>query len=261
MPVTISGGSFGSTLSSRPDTRSDQQAIAKADLNKLKNQIAANELKKGSKAVRDELNRLEKMGIATFGTGLRGMFDVAGSGDKPYTRSQISRLRGALYDPSQRDFSQESQVAGQELTADDYEDYLAGREDRYKDSAFAKGIATLANIFNPASLATGALSAARTYGGKYLPEFLKEQRVPYANLLKYAPRPDISNQFAGIASLPLNVSQQPPSSVIPIAPLMDSFQTASNEFQPKPAIVQTKYDLVNKPVLYPTLKPNLDTFV
>ena len=87
MPVTISGGSFGSRLSSNPDTRDDQKAIAKADLNRLKNQVASGELKRGSKAVREKLNELEKMGIATFGTGLRGFADVAGSGDKAYTRS------------------------------------------------------------------------------------------------------------------------------------------------------------------------------
>ena len=139
MPVTFSSGSFGGTLSSDPNKREDQQKVAGAQLRKLQNEIDSGIRTKGSKEVREILNELEKKGIATFGKGLRGMFDVAGSGDKPYTRSQLGRLRGALYDPSQRDFSQGSQVAGQELTAPDYEDYLAGRENRYKDSAFAKG--------------------------------------------------------------------------------------------------------------------------
>ena len=261
MPVTFSSGSFGGTLSSDPNKREEEQVRAKADLNKLENKIAANELKKGSKAVRDELNRLEGMGIATFGKGLRGMFDVAGSGDKPYTRSQLGRLRGALYDPSQRDFSQGSQVAGQELTAPDYEDYLAGRENRYKDSAFAKGIATLGSMFNPAGLATGVLSAARAYGGKYLPDFLKEQGLPYANLLQYAPSPDISNQFAGIASLPVNQDGSRPTNDVRGVMVVDDFgkdfgkdfQLASNQVDFKPAIQKTAYDTINSRRMYPNL--------
>ena len=107
MPVTISGGKFGSTLSSDPDAQKTQVNQAKKDLDDLQRQIAAGELRKGSKDVMKELNRLEKMGIATFGTGLRGL-DTAGSGDKPYTRQQYQRLINALYDPSQRDFDQDT---------------------------------------------------------------------------------------------------------------------------------------------------------
>jgi len=268
MPATISGGSFGGSLSSDPNKREDQQKVAGARLRKLQNEIDSGIRKKGSKEVREILNELEKKGIATFGTGLRGMFDVAGSGDKPYTRSQLGRLRGALYDPSQRDFSQGSQVAGQELTADDYKDYLAGREDRYKDSAFAKGIATLGSMFNPAGLATGALSAARAYGGKYLPDFLKEQGLSYANLLQYAPSPDISNQFAGIASLPVNQDGSRPTNDVRGGMVVDDFgkdfgkdfQLASNQVDFKPTIQQTAYGTINSQQMYPGLNyPTLNT--
>ena len=244
MPVTFSSGEFGSKLSSDPVRKETQQKIAGARLRKLQNEIDSGIRTKGSKKVREILNELEKKGIATFGKGLRGFADVAGSGDKPYTRSQLGRLRGALYDPSQRDFDEAgTQVAGQELSAPDYEDYLAGRERLYEGSAFAQAVGGIGNFLNPAGLATGALSAARAYGEKYLPDFLKEQGLSYANLLHYMPRPDISSQFAGIASLPVN--QTNPSGlgmVSEIPNLGENFQLASNQVGFKPTIQQTAYD-------------------
>ena len=114
MPAVISGGRFGSNLSSDPNRREAEQKEAGAKFRQIQDQIDAGTLKRGSKAVREKLNELEKMGIATFGKGLRGFADVAGSGDKAYTRSQLGRLRGALYDPSQRDFDEVgTQVKGQ----------------------------------------------------------------------------------------------------------------------------------------------------
>ena len=56
MPVTISGGSFGSKLSSDPDKRDAQKDLAQAQLNKIRDQVDAGTLKRGSKAVREKLN-------------------------------------------------------------------------------------------------------------------------------------------------------------------------------------------------------------
>ena len=262
MPVTFSSGEFGSKLSSHPFQREVLKNKAKEDLAVLMDQVDTGELKTGSKAIHEKLNELEKMGIATFGKGLRGFADVAGGGDKAYTRSQLGRLRGALYDPSQRDFDEAgTQVAGQELSAPDYEDYLAGRERLYEGSAFAQAVGGIGNFLNPAGLATGALSAARAYGEKYLPDFLKEQGLSYANLLHYMPRPDISSQFAGIASLPVN--QTNPSGlgmVSEIPNLGENFQLASNQVGFKPTIQQTAYDTINSQRMYPNLNyPTLNT--
>jgi len=258
MPAIISGGSFGSTLSSNPDTRDDQRAIAKADLNKLKNQIAANELKKGSKGVREELNRLEKMGIATFGTGLRGRFDVAGGGDKSYTRSQLGRLRGALYDPSQRDFDEAgTQVAGQELSATDYENYLKGRDARLKDTWLGKGIAGLGQIFNPLG---STVKGAQDFLSPYL-KFLQQENPDYHSLLQQGGpqnRNNLQNRYAGIHSLQVPQSMAP-NVKLPIAPL-SGFQLASNTVNYENPVVNAS-DIIKSNQLYPMLNhPTFNTF-
>ena len=263
MPVTISGGSFGSTLSSNPDTRDDQRAIAKADFNKLKNQIDAKELKRGSKAVREELNRLEKMGIATFGTGLRGIFDVAGSGDKPYTRQQYQRLVTALHDPSQRDFDQDTiypnefAATQQKLTAADYEDYIKGREERLKDTLLGKGIATLGSMFNP--IGTG-ITTAQEYLGEYLP-FLQATRPKYYGMLQPGLRQQNqqvvpTTMLAGIGSLPMNNVE-----TIDPKTIMENFQLKPNEVTFDNPVVAGS-DIINSGELYPVLNyPTLNRFV
>ena len=257
MPVTISGGSFGSRLSSNPDTRDDQKAIAKADLNRLKNQVASGELKKGSKAVREKLNELEKMGIATFGTGLRGFADVAGSGDKAYTRSQLGRLRGALYDPSQRDFNEAgTQVAGQELSQADYEDYIKGRDERLKDTLLGKGIATLQGMFNPAG---SLLKGAQTYLSGILP-FLQRTNPEYFSYLQKGLAPQNDQQMpitlAGIESLPVNQTQPSDASA-----LMSGFALKPQQVTFQNPVVAGS-DIINSSELYPVLNyPTLNRFV
>jgi hypothetical protein len=257
MPVTISGGKFGSTLSSDPDTRDDQTAIAKADLNKLKNQIAAGELRKGSKDVMKELNRLEKMGIATFGTGLRGL-DTAGSGDKPYTRQQYQRLVNALYDPSQRDFDQDTiypnefAATQQKLTAADYEDYLKGRDARLKDTLLGKGIGALQGMFNPIG---SGIKAAQDYLGGIMP-FLQRQNPTYYSYLQkgLAPQNDqqIPLMLAGIGSLPVNETEPVDSSTV-----MSDFALTPNEVAfNNPTVAGS--DIINSNQLYPML--NYPTF-
>ena len=256
MPVTISGGSFGSKLSSNPDTRDDQKAIAKADLNRLKNQVASGELKRGSKAVREKLNELEKMGIATFGTGLRGFADVAGSGGKAYTRSQLGRLRGALYDPSQRDFDEETQVAGQELSQADYEDYIKGREERFKDTLLGKGIGALQGMFNPVG---SALQGAQTYLSGILP-FLQRTNPEYFSYLQKGLAPQNDQQMpitlAGIESLPVNQTQPVDASA-----LMSGFALKPQQVTFQNPVVAGS-DIINSGELYPVLNyPTLNRFV
>ena len=256
MPVTISGGSFGSKLSSNPDTRDDQKAIAKADLNRLKNQVASGELKRGSKAVREKLNELEKMGIATFGTGLRGFADVAGSGGKAYTRSQLGRLRGALYDPSQRDFDEETQVAGQELSQADYEDYIKGREERFKDTLLGKGIGALQGMFNPVG---SALQGAQTYLSGILP-FLQRTNPEYFSYLQKGLAPQNDQQMpitlAGIESLPVNQTQPVDASA-----LMSGFALKPQQVTFQNPVVAGS-DIINSSELYPVLNyPTLNRFV
>ena len=257
MPVTISGGSFGSRLSSNPDTRDDQKAIAKADLNRLKNQVASGELKRGSKAVREKLNELEKMGIATFGTGLRGFADVAGSGDKAYTRSQLGRLRGALYDPSQRDFNEAgTQVAGQELSQSDYEDYIKGRDARLKDTLLGKGIGALQGMFNPVG---SALQGAQTYLSGILP-FLQRTNPEYYGLLQKGLAPQNDQQIpitlAGIGSLPVNQAQPVDASA-----LLSDFALKPQQVTFQNPVVAGS-DIINSSELYPVLNyPTLNRFV
>ena len=256
MPVTISGGSFGSKLSSNPDTRDDQKAIAKADLNRLKNQVASGELKRGSKAVREKLNELEKMGIATFGTGLRGFADVAGSGDKAYTRSQLGRLRGALYDPSQRDFDEETQVAGQRLSQADYEDYIKGRDERLKDTLLGKGIGALQGMFNPVG---SALQGAQTYLSGILP-FLQRTNPEYFSYLQKGLAPQNDQQMpitlAGIESLPVDQTQPVDASA-----LMSGFALKPQQVTFQNPIVAGS-DIINSGELYPVLNyPTLNRFV
>ena len=256
MPAVISGGSFGSKLSSNPDTRDDQKAIAKADLNRLKNQVASGELKRGSKAVREKLNELEKMGIATFGTGLRGFADVAGSGDKAHTRSQLGRLRGALYDPSQRDFDEETQVAGQRLSQADYEDYIKGRDERLKDTLLGKGIATLQGMFNPVG---SALQGAQTYLSGIMP-FLQRTNPEYYSYLQKGLAPQNDQQMpitlAGIESLPVNQTQPVDASA-----LMSGFALKPQQVTFQNPVVAGS-DIINSDRLYPVLNyPTLNRFV
>ena len=258
MPVTISGGSFGSRLSSNPDTRDAQKDLAQAQLNKIRDQVDAGTLKRGSKAVREKLNELEKMGIATFGTGLRGFADVAGSGGKAYTRSQLGRLRGALYDPSQRDFDEAgTQVAGQELSQADYEDYIKGRDERLKDTLLGKGIATLAGMFNP--IGTG-IKTAQEYLGEYLP-FLQATRPEYYGLLQPGLRQQNqqvlpATMLAGIGSLPMNNVE-----TIDPKTIMENFQLKPNEVTFDDPVVAGS-DIINSGELYPVLNyPTLNRFV
>tara|TARA_B100000073_G_C23667437_1_gene547167 strand:+ start:486 stop:1262 length:777 start_codon:yes stop_codon:yes gene_type:complete len=258
MPVTISGGSFGSRLSSNPDTRDAQKDLAQAQLNKIRDQVDAGTLKRGSKAVREKLNELEKMGIATFGTGLRGFADVAGSGGKAYTRSQLGRLRGALYDPSQRDFDEAgTQVAGQELSQADYEDYIKGRDERLKDTLLGKGIATLAGMFNP--IGTG-IKTAQEYLGEYLP-FLQATRPEYYGLLQPGLRQQNqqvlpATMLAGIGSLPMNNVE-----TIDPKTIMENFQLKPNEVTFDDPVVAGS-DIINSNELYPVLNyPTLNRFV
>ena len=257
MPAVISGGRFGSRLSSNPDTRDDQKAIAKADLNKLKNQVASGELKRGSKAVREKLNELEKMGIATFGTGLRGFADVAGSGDKAYTRSQLGRLRGALYDPSKRDFDEAgTQVAGQELSQADYEDYIKGREERLKNTLLGKGVAALQGMFNPVG---SALQGAQTYLSGIMP-FLQRTNPEYYGLLQKGLAPQNDQQIpitlAGIGSLPVNQTQP-----VATSSLLSGFDLKPQQVTFQNPVVAGS-DIINSSELYPMLNyPTLNSFV
>ena len=257
MPAVISGGRFGSNLSSDPDKKENQQAIAKADLNRLKNQVASGEFKRGSKAVREKLNELEKMGIATFGTGLRGFADVAGSGGKAYTRSQLGRLRGALYDPSQRDFNEaETQVDGQELSQADYEDYIKGRDERLKDTLLGKGIGALQGVFNPFG---SALKGAQTYLSGILP-FLQRTNPEYFSYLQKGLAPQNDQQMpitlAGIESLPVDQTQPVDASA-----LMSGFALKPQQVTFQNPVVAGS-DIINSDRLYPVLNyPTLNRFV
>ena len=258
MPAVISGGRFGSNLSSDPNRREAEQKEAGAKFRQIQDQIDAGTLKRGSKAVREKLNELEKMGIATFGKGLRGFADVAGSGDKAYTRSQLGRLRGALYDPSQRDFDEVgTQVKGQELSQADYEDYIKGREERLKDTLLGKGIATLAGMFNP--IGTG-IKTAQDYLGEYLP-FLQATRPEYYGLLQPGLRQQNqqvlpATMLAGIGSLPMsNVETIDPKTI------MENFQLKPNEVIFDDPVVAGS-DIINSGELYPVLNyPTLNRFV
>jgi hypothetical protein len=257
MPVTISGGKFGSNLSSDPNKRDAQKDLAQAQLNKIRDQVDAGTLKRGSKAVREKLNELEKMGIATFGTGLRGFADVAGSGGKAYTRSQLGRLRGALYDPSQRDFNEAgTQVAGQELSQADYEDYIKGRDERLKDTLLGKGIGALQGMFNPVG---SALQGAQTYLSGILP-FLQRTNPEYFSYLQKGLAPQNDQQMpitlAGIESLPVNQTQPVDASA-----LMSGFALKPQQVTFQNPVVAGS-DIINSSELYPVLNyPTLNRFV
>ena len=256
MPAVISGGRFGSNLSSDPNKRDAQKDLAQAQLNKIRDQVDAGTLKRGSKAVREKLNELEKMGIATFGTGLRGFADVAGSGGKAYTRSQLGRLRGALYDPSQRDFDEETQVAGQELSQADYEDYIKGREERFKDTLLGKGIGALQGMFNPVG---SALQGAQTYLSGILP-FLQRTNPAYYSYLQKGLAPQNNEQMpitlAGIESLPVNQTQP-----VDTSSLLSGFALKPQQVTFQNPVVAGS-DIINSGELYPMLNyPTLNRFV
>lgn len=257
MPAVISGGKFGSRLSSDPNRREAQQKEAGAKFRQIQDQIDAGTLKRGSKAVREKLNELEKMGIATFGKGLRGFADVAGSGDKAYTRSQLGRLRGALYDPSKRDFDEAgTQVAGQELSQDDYEDYIKGREERLKDTLLGKGIGALQGMFNPAG---SLLKGAQTYLSGILP-FLQRTNPAYYSYLQKGLAPQNNEQMpitlAGIGSLPVNQTQPVDASA-----LMSGFALKPQQVTFQNPVVAGS-DIINSSELYPVLNyPTLNRFV
>jgi len=256
MPAVISGGRFGSNLSSDPNKRDAQKDLAQAQLNKIRDQVDAGTLKRGSKAVREKLNELEKMGIATFGTGLRGFADVAGSGGKAYTRSQLGRLRGALYDPSQRDFDEETQVAGQRLSQADYEDYIKGRDARLKDTLLGKGIGALQGMFNPFG---SALQGAQTYLSGILP-FLQRTNPEYYSLLQKGLAPQNDQQIpitlAGIGSLPVDQAQPVDASA-----LLSDFALKPQQVTFQNPVVAGS-DIINSDRLYPVLNyPTLNRFV
>jgi len=260
MPVTISGGSFGSNLTSDPDAQKTQVNQAKKDLDDLQRQIAAGELRKGSKDVMEELNRLEKMGIATFGTGLRGL-DTAGSGDKPYTRQQYQRLVNALYDPSQRNFDQDTiypnqfAASQQKLTAADYEDYLKGRDARLKDTWLGKGIAALGGIFNPLG---STVKGAQDFLSPYL-KFLQQENPDYYGLLQQGvPQNNLQNRYAGILGLQVPQNMTPLNNNVP-AGALSGFQLASNPVNYKnPVVASNASDVINSNQLFPRL--NYPTF-
>ena len=257
MPAVISGGRFGSNLSSDPNKRDAQKDLAQAQLNKIRDQVDAGTLKRGSKAVREKLNELEKMGIATFGTGLRGFADVAGSGGKAYTRSQLGRLRGALYDPSQRDFDEVgTQVKGQELSQADYEDYIKGREERLKDTLLGKGVAALQGMFNPVG---SALQGAQTYLSGIMP-FLQRTNPEYYGLLQKGLAPQNDQQIpitlAGIGSLPVNQTQP-----VATSSLLSGFDLKPQQVTFQNPVVAGS-DIINSSELYPMLNyPTLNRFV
>jgi hypothetical protein len=252
MPAIFSSGEFGSKLSSDPVRKETQQKIAGARLRKLQNEIDSGIRTKGSKEVREILNELEKKGIATFGTGLRGRFDVAGGGDKSYTRSQLGRLRGALYDPSQRDFDKAgTQVAGQELSAADYENYLKGREERFRDTLLGKGIATLGGMFNPLG---SAVKGAQDFLSPYL-KFLQPEKPDYYSLLQPGQNEENNqNMHAGIFSLPVRQNLSSGTANVPIAPL-SGFQLASNTVNYENPVVNAS-NIINSNQLYPMLNYN-----
>jgi hypothetical protein len=257
MPAVISGGRFGSNLSSDPNKRDAQKDLAQAQLNKIRDQVDAGTLKRGSKAVREKLNELEKMGIATFGTGLRGFADVAGSGGKAYTRSQLGRLRGALYDPSQRDFDEVgTQVKGQELSQADYADYIKGREERLKNTLLGKGVAALQGMFNPVG---SALQGAQTYLSGIMP-FLQRTNPEYYGLLQKGLAPQNDQQIpitlAGIGSLPVNQTQP-----IDTSSLLSDFALKPQQVNFQNPVVAGS-DIINSSELYPMLNyPTLNRFV
>lgn len=257
MPAVISGGRFGSRLSSDPNRREAQQKEAGAKFRQIQDQIDAGTLKRGSKAVREKLNELEKMGIATFGKGLRGFADVAGSGDKAYTRSQLGRLRGALYDPSQRDFNEAgTQVVGQELSQADYENYIKGRDERLKDTLLGKGIGALQGMFNPFG---SALQGAQTYLSGILP-FLQRTNPEYYSYLQKGLAPQNDQQMpitlAGIESLPVNQTQPVDASA-----LMSGFALKPQQVTFQNPVVAGS-DIINSGELYPVLNyPTLNRFV
>ena len=254
MPAIFSSGEFGSKLSSDPVKRDIERNKLKYALNRIRDQVDTGELKTGSKAIHEKLNELEKMGIATFGTGLRGRSDVAGGGDKSYTRSQLGRLRGALYDPSQRDFDEAgTQVAGQELSATDYENYLKGREERFRDTLLGKGIATLGGMFNPLGL---AVKGAQDFLSPYL-KFLQQEKPDYYGLLQQEVpqnRNNLQNRYAGILGLQVPQNMASLNNNVP-AGALSGFQLASNPVNHENPVVNAS-NIINSNQLYPMLNYN-----
>ena len=77
-----------------------------------------------------QLNQLEQLGANTFGTGMRGRFDYAGSGQQPISRSQVGQFRNTFNDPSLQVFDRKTGMNPIGLGIGDYANYYQGREDR-----------------------------------------------------------------------------------------------------------------------------------
>jgi hypothetical protein len=166
-------------------------------------------------------------------------------------------LRGALYDPSQRDFNEAgTQVAGQELSQADYEDYIKGRDERLKDTLLGKGIGALQGMFNPFG---SALQGAQTYLSGILP-FLQRTNPEYFSYLQKGLAPQNDQQMpitlAGIESLPVNQTQPVDASA-----LMSGFALKPQQVTFQNPVVAGS-DIINSSELYPVLNyPTLNRFV
>ena len=84
----------------------------------------------GQRPDRAQLNQLEQLGANTFGTGMRGRFDYAGSGQQPISRSQVGQFRNTFNDPSLQVFDRKTGMNPIGLGIGDYANYYQGREDR-----------------------------------------------------------------------------------------------------------------------------------
>jgi hypothetical protein len=178
MPVT-----FGGEISTNPQTGkatiSDKYPVQPKSPQEIMQEKAAQqqfaELQQqfqqtGNRPEHSQLNKLEQQGAKTFGTGMRGAFDYAGSGQQPYSRSDVSALRNTFNDPSLQVFDRNTGQNPLGLGVGQFANYYQGREGRLAETPMGKIFGGAANVAN-----TALNASPISYLTRFLPEQFRQE--------------------------------------------------------------------------------------
>ena len=97
---TFSGNFTNKDLRDDPTVSTQQQSMRKQQAQQQVANLQKQFQETGQRPDRAQLNQLEQLGANTFGTGMRGRFDYAGSGQQPISRSQVGQFRNTFNHPS-----------------------------------------------------------------------------------------------------------------------------------------------------------------
>ena len=154
MPVTFGGQvstdpNTGKATVAPPDRRlTPPEIMAQAAAQRQFADLQKDFQQSGNRPDMAQLNQLERSGANTFGTGMRGRFDVTGSGEQPYSRSQVGQLRNTLNDPSLQTFDRNTGMNPLGLGVGAFSDYFQGRENRLGATPMGQVATGIANAGN-----------------------------------------------------------------------------------------------------------------